>query len=169
MRGSLALAGALAFSLAAALAAETGIRNVTGERTEPMWKLADLYPSPEAWTAARDRLKAEAVKLDTLKGTLGKSAKDMLAALDAMSRVRRESNRLAVYATLKADEDVRIAANQERQQAATALQTLIAEREAWVTPEIIAIGAGRVKAFESESPELAHRFGFFLDNALRSA
>jgi oligoendopeptidase F len=169
MRRYLALAGALALSLAAAFAAETGNRNVGGERTEPMWNLADLYPSPEGWTAARDRLKAETEKLDTFKGTLGKSAKDMFAALDVMSRVRRESNRLAVYATLKADEDVRIAANQERQQAATALQTLIAEKEAWVTPEIIAIGAGRVKALENESPDLAHRFGFFLDNALRSA
>ena len=141
----------------------------TEGRTEPMWNLGDLYPSPEAWTAARDRLKGDIATIDRLKNTFGTSAKDMLAALDTMSRVQRESNRLSVYATLKADEDVRIAANQERQQAASALQTLIGEKEAWVTPEIIAIGADKVKRFESESPELVRRFGFFLDNALRSA
>src|SRR5947207_787132 len=174
MRGYLVLAGALALSVSlAAVAAPSGSKAVNKpvdvDHTEPMWNLGELYPSPEAWTAARDRLKAEAEKLDALKGTLGKSANDMLAAFDEMSRVQKESNRLSVYATLKADEDVRIAANQERQQAASALQTLITEKEAWVTPEIIAIGAEKVKRFEAESPELARRFGFFLDNALRSA
>jgi oligoendopeptidase F len=175
MRGHLALAGALLFSvsLAVGYAAPSGSKSVNKsvdvDHTEPMWNLGDLYASPEAWTAARDKLKAEAQTLERLKGTLGNSAKDMLAALDEMSRVQKESNRLSVYATLKADEDVRIAANQERQQAASALQTLIAEKEAWVTPEIIAIGAEKAKRFGSESPELARRFGFFLDNALRSA
>ena len=174
MRGHLALAGALAFSVfIAAGAAPSGSKAVNKPvdigHTEPMWNLGDLYPSPEAWMAARDKLKAEAQTLERLKGALGKSATDMLAALEEMSRVRRQSNRLSVYATLKADEDVRIAANQERQEAASALQTMIAEKEAWVTPEIIAIGAEKVKRFESESPELARRFGFFLDNALRSA
>lgn len=138
-------------------------------RTEPMWNLGDLYSSPGAWTAARDKLKTDVQTLDRLKGTLGNSAKNMLSALDRMSRVQKEANRLSVYATLKADEDVRIAANQERQQAASALQTAITEKEAWVAPEIIAIGADKVKRFESESPELARRFGLFLDNALRSA
>src|SRR2546423_291921 len=81
---------------------------------------------------------------ERLKSTLGASAKDMLIALDEMSRVRKQANRLSVYATLKADEDVRIAANQERQQGASALQTMIGEKEAWVTPEIIAIGPEKV-------------------------
>jgi oligoendopeptidase F len=175
MRGQLALAGAIAFSvsLAAGHAAPSGSKAVNKpvavDHPEPMWNLGDLYHSPEAWTAAREKLKTEAQTLDRLKGTFGNSAKDMLAALDKMSHVRRESNRLSVYATLKADEDVRIAANQERQQAASALQTLIGEKEAWVTPEIIAVGAEKVKRFESESPDLARRFGLFLDNALRSA
>jgi oligoendopeptidase F len=174
MHRHLALAGALALSVSyAAGAAPSGSKAVNKpvavDHTEPMWNLGDLYPSPEAWTAARDKLKAEAQTLERLKGTLGNSAKDMLAALDEMSRVRREVNRLSVYATLKADEDVRIAANQERQQAASALQTLISEKEAWVTPEIIALGTQKVKSFESESPDLARRFGLFLDNALRSA
>lgn len=59
-------------------------------RTEPMWNLGDLYSSSEAWIAARDKLRAEVQTLDRFKGTLGKSANDMLAALDEMSRVRRK-------------------------------------------------------------------------------
>ncbi len=134
----------------------------------PMWDLGDLYPSSEAWTAAHDKIKAEAEHLDGFKGTLGKSAKSMFAALDEMSHVLKESQRLNVYATLKGDEDVRIAGNQERVQSANALGTLIGEKEAWVSPEVLAVGAKKTLAFEKQSPELQRRFGFYLDNILRS-
>jgi len=134
-----------------------------------MWDLSDLYPSPEAWTAERDRVKAQVSALDKYKGTLGKSAKDMLAALSAFSDAQRALARLAVYAGLKADEDVRIAQNQERQQLAGTMFTLLNEKTAWVTPEILAVGADKVHKFEASEPELARRFGFYLDNTLRQA
>jgi oligoendopeptidase F len=135
----------------------------------PTWHLSDLYPSPEAWSAEHDKIKAEAEKLDQYKGTLGKSAKDLFTALDAISRVNKETARLGVYASLKGDEDVRIAANQERQQSANALLTLVGEKTAWINPEILAIGEKKVRAFEKQSSELAGRFGHTLDNILRAA
>lgn len=134
-----------------------------------MWDLTDLYKTPEAWTAEHDKLQEEAKSLEQYKGTLGKSAADMLKALSAYSHVRKESARLSVYAGLKGDENVKIAVNQERQQSAQALETLISAKTAWLAPEILTIGADKVRAFEKESPELTKRFGFFLDNTLRAA
>jgi oligoendopeptidase F len=134
-----------------------------------MWDLRDLYATPEAWTAARDKVKAQAQTLDGYKGTLGKSADAMLKALAAISDVHKEAARLAVYASLKGDEDVRIAANQERLQSAQQLGTLIQEKTAWLTPEIIRVGKKKVLTFEAQSPELKRRFAFQLDNALRYA
>ena len=134
-----------------------------------MWDLSDLYPSADAWTAEHDRVKAQTEAFDKYKGTLGKSAKDMLVALSAFSDAQRAGARLAAYAGLKADEDVRIAANQERQQLAASLQTLYNEKTSWVTPELLGIGADKVHAFEAQEPELARRFGFYLDNVLRQA
>ncbi|HEY4941723.1 MAG TPA: M3 family oligoendopeptidase [Rhizomicrobium sp.] len=134
-----------------------------------MWDLSDLYPSDQAWTAGRDRLKAEIDTLDKYKGTLGRSAKDMLAALSAFSDVQRATTRLGAYASLKADEDVRIAANQERNQLAASLATQFGEKTSWSTPEILTIGADKVRKFETDEPELARRFGFYLDNVLRGA
>jgi oligoendopeptidase F len=124
-----------------------------------MWDLSDLYPSPEAWTAAHDKLGADVAGLDKLKGTLGKSPASMLAGLSAISHARKDTDRLNVYASLKGDEDVRIAANQERQQLAMALMTALSEKTAWLTPEILALGAKRVHAFEAKSPDLARKFG----------
>jgi oligoendopeptidase F len=134
-----------------------------------MWDLGDLYPSPEAWTAAHDKVALEVEQLDKLKGALGKSQQAMLAGLSKISHAKKETDRLNVYASLKGDEDVRIAPNQERQQLAMALTTKLGEKTAWLTPEILAIGAKRIHAFETKSPDLARRFGFFLSDTLRHA
>ncbi|GAA0551149.1 oligoendopeptidase F [Rhizomicrobium palustre] len=133
------------------------------------WDLGDLYPSPEAWTAAQGKVKGEIDKLDGYKATIGKSSKDMLAALSAMSDTRRQLDRLFVYASLKGDEDVRVSKNQERVQLAQALMAQFGEKTSWLTPTILTIGADKVAAFEKQSPELKSRFGFMLDNILRAA
>ena len=83
--------------------------------------------------------------------------------------MHREADRLSTYAQLKADEDTRVASAEERQQQALALTTLISEKTAWVKPEIIALGAERLRALEAADPDAAHRFGFYLDNTLRAA
>lgn len=133
------------------------------------WDLGDLFPTPEAWTAAQGKAKADIAKLDGYKDTIGKSANDMLAALSAISGTRKEVDRLYVYASLKGDEDVRVSKNQERVQLAQALAASFSEKTSWLTPALLAIGADKVKAFEKQAPELASRFGFFLDNVLRAA
>ncbi len=168
---------AAACSVALAYAAKTHTKPVilptpaAAAPVEPayMWDLSDLYASPEAWTAERDRVKGVIDGLEQYKGTLGKSAKDMLTALSVFSDVQRAATRLSAYAGLKADEDVRIAVNQERNELASSLSTAFGEKTAWLTPEILAIGADKVAAFEKAEPELARRFGFELDNILRGA
>ncbi len=93
----------------------------------------------------------------------------MLAALDAISRVAKETARLYAYAALKADEDLSLAKNQERRQQAGALYTLLGEKTAWLAPEILALGEAKIRAFERENADLAERHGFSLDNTLRAA
>jgi oligoendopeptidase F len=134
-----------------------------------MWNLADLYATPTAWNESFARAKAAVDKLEGYRGTLGSSANALFTALAAISAVNKESDRLAVYANLKADEDLRVAGEQERRQQAQALSTLIGEKTAWVAPEIIEIGAAKVAGFERERQELAERFGFYLNDTLRSA
>ena len=167
----MATASAAALSMAAPKPVKPANQPVAEAPVDPayMWDLSELYPSVEAWTAERDRVRAEIDRLDKYKGTLGRSAKDMLAALSAFSDAQRATTRLGVYASLKADEDVRVAANQERNQLAASLATQFGEKTSWSTPEILSVGADRVGKFEHDEPELARRFGFYLDNVLRGA
>jgi oligoendopeptidase F len=143
--------------------------NLQADNPAYSWDLSDLYPSPQAWTIEHDRILAQANALDKYQDSLGRSAGDTLAALNAISDAKKESARLSTYASLKGDENVKIGMNQERVQAAQVLATVIGEKTAWLTPEIIKLGADKVHAFERQSPELKRRFGFFLDNALRYA
>ena len=133
------------------------------------WDLSELYATPEAWADAYARARAAAEALDRYKGTLRGSATAMLTALDAISSARLASARLSVYAHLKADEDLRVAANQERRQQAQSLETLIAEKTSWLAPEIVALGADTVQRFLADSPLLTQRFDFVLNDTLRTA
>jgi len=138
-------------------------------RTETaMWDLSELYLNEQAWSSDYARIKEEAQRLDVYRGTLGANAAAMLKALDAISHANKEANRLFTYASLRADEDLSNARNQERKQQAGALHTLISERTAWLAPEILGLGAAKVKAFESQDRALGERHGFALDNILRA-
>jgi oligoendopeptidase F len=166
---------ALVILMPVSLAAEAQATQPAGRKSAPddsvasMWDLGDLYPTPDAWSASYEKSKRAAEGLHTYTGTLGTSALTMFSTLDAISTLRRESDRLYVYASLKADEDTRVASEQERRQQVQALRTLIGEQTAWLAPEIIGIGAAKVKAFVADNKELAARFDFYLADTLRAA
>ena len=133
------------------------------------WDLRDLYATPAAWTASYQRTRATVDALERHKGTLGASAGAMFGGLTAISDARRETARLYAYAFLTSDEDLRNAPNLERKQEAQSLFTLLAEKTAWLAPEIQAIGDAKVRAFIAQSPALASRFDFYLLDTLRFA
>src|SRR5579871_16614 len=150
------------------LAASGATRPEAGN-PEYTWDLSELYSSPQAWSLEHDKVAAQAAALDKYEETFGQSAAGMLGALRAISDIRKESARLSTYASLKGDENVSIGAHQERVQSAQALATAIGEKTAWLRPEILKLGPDKIHAFEQQSPELAHRFGFFLEDSLRYA
>jgi len=167
----------VAFLLAlAALQSATPVQSAAapaGSASDPkvptMWDLTDLYPTPEAWNASYTKIQTAAKALDQYKGKLGTSPEGLFKALDAISALNKEAQRLYTYASLKADEDLRSAGDQERRQKAQALMTLLGEQTSWVAPELIALGEARVKTLENARTDLKVRFGFFLHDTLRSA
>ena len=57
------------------------------------WNLADIYPTEEAWRAAKDRIVAEIPELKSFRGTLGSSPARLADALEMMSRLDKELSR----------------------------------------------------------------------------
>ena len=169
----LTIAAAPGVGAAAAAAADTGAKGNAPAAGAPVpaaeWDLSDLYPTAAAWQESFARSSAAADRLAALKGSLGASAGAMLHGLAAISDLNREAARLFVYAQLGSDQDLRVGANLERKQQAQSLITRIGENSSWVAPEILGIGAERVKAMVKADPDLDHRFGHYLDDTLRAA
>ena len=132
------------------------------------WGLTEIYPSDAAWETERQALLKAIPALKNLKGTLGRSAASMRAALEAGSDLNKRASRLYTYASLKADEDLRVAPNQERKQQAQDVFTALGEATAWSNPEIVALGAAKVNAFIAADRGL-DKFAFYLRDTLRTA
>src|SRR5438046_804474 len=80
------------------------------------WNLADVYPSEAAWRSAKDKLAAEIPQLGRFRGRLGTSAQTLADALEKMSALNKELDRLFVYAGASADQDTRDSAQQGMKQ-----------------------------------------------------
>ena len=132
------------------------------------WDLRDIFPTDAAWETERQAIMAAIPSLKQYQGKLGESPATLKAALQAASDISRRASRLYSYASLKADEDRRIAANQERKQKAQDVFTALGEATAWSSPEIVALGAARVNALIAADPGL-NKFAFGLRDTLRQA
>jgi oligoendopeptidase F len=147
-----------------ALAQGTATSNATAA-----WDLTDLYPSDAAWDAAR-KAALEAIKgLAQYKGHLGDSADAMAKALLLQSDLDRDISRIYTYASLMADADVRVAANQEKQAQAQDLYTSFGETSSWIAPELLTVGEAKISSFMAQNNALKTRFDFLLKDTIRQA
>ncbi|WP_420142908.1 M3 family oligoendopeptidase [Sphingomonas sp.] len=131
------------------------------------WDLTDLYRSDADWAAERAAVAGRLSALSAFKGRLG-TAEGFAGALRLHSELGLKVARLYTYASLKADEDLRVAANQERRQVATDLYTAYGEAGSWIDPELLAVGKPTIDRFFAADPSLS-RFRFQVDDVLRLA
>lgn len=133
------------------------------------WNLADLYPDTAAWDAARRKVLAAIPSLAKYRGRLGESADTLAAFMIAQSDLYREGGRVFSYASLKADEDLRVSADQERQAQAIDMFTAFGEATAWFSPELLTVGKAKIDQFVASNATLKKRFDFALADTLRQA
>lgn len=149
---------ALSLGFAGQAAQVTLAEEAAPEQVE--WDLSDMYEDAAGWDADRDALLEMLPALEAYKGKLGKNAKTLLSALDAMADANSKLGRLIVYAGLKSHEDLRVSENQERWGLALSLNSRMSQVVSFSRPEILAIGEKKIEKFISKEPGLAkHAFG----------
>ena len=158
MAGAAALSVLSGGSLASAQTAADGAQ----------WDLSEIYPTDAAWETERQAILRAIPTLGSFKGRLGESAATLKAAMQAQSDLNKRASRLYTYASLKADEDLRVARNQERKSQAQDVFTALGEATAWSSPEIVALGATKVNALIAADRGL-DKFAFGLRDVLRLA
>ncbi len=150
----------LSFSMAALMLAgvATGA-SAQKERSEIAdkykWNVYDLYNSDEAWSNRKAELTRESEKIVSFKGTLGSSAQNLLKYLQFNDNLMKEASRLSLYASLKADSDLRDADNQARQKELNQFFVEYSQKASFVSPELAAIPKETIDKFLSEEPALA--------------
>jgi oligoendopeptidase F len=132
------------------------------------WDLTEIYPSLDAWVQARDEVLASFEEIEARRGTLGDSANDLYETLALVSDTTREAARVAAYASLNADEDLRVTETQERRQLGQIMLSRFNEATAWMQPEILRVGEEVINAYLKEDERL-ERFRFQLEDSLRNA
>jgi oligoendopeptidase F len=130
------------------------------------WDLTPLYPSVEAWKGTYESLARDIPAFDGFRGTLGASGAALYTALSRLMDLDGSLSRLAVYASMLSDEDVRVAAHLAMRQDAEQLGVALSTSAAFVRPELLALGSRRVLELVAEEPRLAP-YRPWLDDILR--
>ena len=107
---------------------------------EDTWDLTALYRDAAGWQADFEAARADYSRLAGFKGTLGRAASDLLAALEFEKQLGLRLERLYGYASLQNSEDGSDADYLARMAQLQNLFTRIDEAGAFMAPEIQAIG-----------------------------
>ena len=70
------------------------------------WDLRDVFASDEAWNEELEALKAYPERLAAFAGTLGESAKTLLAWFTLSDEINVRVTKLVEYASCRSDQDV---------------------------------------------------------------
>ena len=118
------------------------------------WDLTPVFANDDAWFAEYEALKALPERIAEYRGTLGKSAKDLLAFLKFEDEVTLRLSSLLGYASCKGDEDTSNNFYQDMRGKATGTGVNISGALSFATPEIMAIDEKVLDSFYKDEPEL---------------
>lgn len=142
-----------------------GARSATLPTT---WDLTALFLNDAAWAAEHLALEADFKGLAAYRGRITGDKATLKAGLQAVSDLNRRVGRFVLYANLKADEDRRVVANQDKHQIAATVVSDLGEAVAWVNPELLAAGQAKVLGYVDDDPQMT-RFGHQLKDLFRQA
>ncbi len=144
--------------LAVILLAVTGIL-AAPEKATPnekyRWNLEEIYPSPDAWSEAKDEAVADLSKLESCRGHLGESADTLSRCLGVWYDLDRRMSRVQTYANMYYDLDTRVGKSQQMRLQSQQALTQFASASSWIRPEILALGPDRVRELLGSDPSLA--------------
>ncbi|HEX9039366.1 MAG TPA: oligoendopeptidase F [Ktedonobacterales bacterium] len=122
---------------------------------ELTWDLTTIYATDAAWEADFTRVAGLIPGVAAFAGRLGESAAVMRDAFAARDAAGESLGRLFVYAHMRLHEDSANNAYQGLADRVTTLANDFNAATAYMTPEILAIPAGRIDQFLAEEPQLA--------------
>jgi oligoendopeptidase F len=132
------------------------------------WNLAEIYPSVDAWRAAKERIQKALPTIGQFKGKLASSPSALADALDTLYAIDKELSRTFVYASMLADQDTRESGPQGMREEMVQLASAFSAEASYIEPEILKIPKPTLEKFIASEPRLkAHRF--YVEDVARRA
>lgn len=125
------------------------------------WDTEKIYKTDEDFYKEVEEVKNLIEKTKAYKGKILQSADSLYDFLKTDEKLERKFSKLEVYASLKSDEDTRVAKYQEMSKIADNLFANLAQELSFITPEILSEDYNKVQTYIEEKEELkiyAHYF-----------
>ena len=130
------------------------------------WNLSEIYPTDDAWKAAKEKLVAEIPKLERFRGAVTKSPEDLYSCLSEVSRLSKDYARLASYAHMISDQDTRESQYLAMQQEMRQVGSNFGAATAFIEPEILKSDKATIDEFLKKEKKL-EVYRHYLDDLLR--
>lgn len=131
------------------------------------WDLSAIYKTDADWRAAKDSISGRLDEVTKFKGTITKSASNLLKCLEFNSELTKVATRLFLYAGMNSDLDTR---NMKYSGMKQELQQMFADfgaKSAFIQPEILTADWSLIDRYIKSEPKLEpYRIG--LDNLFRT-
>lgn len=138
------------------------------DQPRTVWELTEMFPNQEAFLEARAAVHAMIPAIEGCRGTLGDSAESLERCLELRADAGKAYVKLAIYAMLSADRNLRDPEGQRLRSETQQLGVELASATSWFEPEILAIGRDRIESFLAANPDLAP-YRMELQDTLRRA
>ncbi|HEX7494169.1 MAG TPA: oligoendopeptidase F [Bacteroidales bacterium] len=118
------------------------------------WDLTALYGSEAAWKSSKDKLVAELSRVESFKGTLTRSASNLLNILEYSYQMNKEGSKLYNYCSLNSDLDTRDMKYSSMKKELQQIFSEFSAKAAYVNPEILTMDWSKIEQFIKEEPKL---------------
>ena len=118
------------------------------------WDLASIFPTRQEWQAEAQEVLSQAERLASLKGTLGRSAEELVNALRAIDSLLERFGKVRVYSSLVFSADTRDDDAIKMTQYVDALSATVGSRLSFVEPEILSLGWSTIERMCENLPAL---------------
>ncbi|MCL4515899.1 MAG: oligoendopeptidase F [Firmicutes bacterium] len=130
------------------------------------WRLEDIYPDTSRWESDYQRVEGLARTLESYRGKLQESAKDLLECLRLRDEIMQLEERIYSYSRLRRDEDTANPVHQGRHDRSDRLLVKVDAAVSFIAPEILSIPEELLGQFVRQEEGLA-LYRHFLDEIIR--
>jgi oligoendopeptidase F len=131
------------------------------------WDLSGIFKSDSDWRAAKDAIALKVNEVEKFKGTLTKSAANLLSCLEYNSALNKEATKLFLYAGMNSDLDTRNMNYTGMKQELQQMFSDFGAKSAFIQPEILTADWSVIDNFIKSEPKL-EQYRMSLDNLFRT-